>query len=74
MIGLGRGLVSLISQMGSSFSIDGKFDCLVHAFSKPNSTSEMNFSSKDVVSGSGSKMNSQMGSSLFVGQPKLSIS
>ncbi|CAN6697682.1 unnamed protein product [Malus baccata var. baccata] len=50
MIGLGRGPVSLISQMSSS--IDGKFSsCLVHAFSGFNSSSTMSFGIEAVVSG-----------------------
>ncbi|KAK9911436.1 hypothetical protein M0R45_035345 [Rubus argutus] len=50
MIGLGRGSMSLISQMDSS--IDGKFSyCLVPAFSKLNSSSKMSFGNNAVVSG-----------------------
>ncbi|KAM1262865.1 hypothetical protein ACFX13_028612 [Malus domestica] len=50
MIGLGRGPVSLISQMSSS--IYGKFSsCLVHTFSGFNSSSTMSFGIEAVVSG-----------------------
>ncbi|XP_061999143.1 aspartic proteinase CDR1-like [Rosa rugosa] len=50
VIGLGRGSMSLISQMDSS--IDGKFSyCLVPAFSPLNSSSKMSFGNNAVVSG-----------------------
>lgn len=50
MIGLGRGSMSLISQMDSS--INGKFSyCLVPSFSQLNSSSKMSFGNNAVVSG-----------------------
>ncbi|CAN6586413.1 unnamed protein product [Malus baccata var. baccata] len=63
MVGLGCGLESLISRMGSS--IDGKFSyCLVDE-TKPKTTSKMNFSSLGIVSGFG-----MLSNPLFSGEPK----
>ncbi|KAF7836461.1 aspartic proteinase CDR1-like [Senna tora] len=51
IVGLGRGAVSLVSQMGAS--IQGKFSyCLVPIFSEKN-TSTLNFGQNAVVSGPG---------------------
>ncbi|KAF7836462.1 aspartic proteinase CDR1-like [Senna tora] len=51
IVGLGRGAISLVSQMGSS--IEGKFSyCLVPIFSEKN-TSKLNFGQNAVVSGRG---------------------
>ncbi|XP_050280899.1 aspartic proteinase CDR1-like [Quercus robur] len=52
VVGLGRGAISLVSQLGSS--IDGKFSyCLIPFTSHGNTTSKLNFGSNAVVSGSG---------------------
>ncbi|XP_030964232.1 aspartic proteinase CDR1-like [Quercus lobata] len=52
IVGLGRGAISLVSQLGSS--IDGKFSyCLIPFTSHGNTTSKLNFGSNAVVSGSG---------------------
>jgi hypothetical protein len=52
IIGLGRGALSLVSQLSSS--IDKKFSyCLVPIFSKDNTSSKLNFGNAAVVSGTG---------------------
>jgi hypothetical protein len=52
IIGLGRGALSLMSQLSSS--IDKKFSyCLVPIFSKDNTSSKLNFGNAAVVSGTG---------------------
>ena len=52
IVGLGRGAISLTSQLGSS--IDGKFSyCLIPLTSQGKTTSKLNFGSNAVVSGSG---------------------
>jgi len=52
VVGLGRGLVSLINQLGPSMG--GKFSyCLVPALSQPNSSGKLNFGNTAVVSGPG---------------------
>ncbi|KAK2441548.1 aspartic proteinase CDR1 [Trifolium repens] len=52
IVGLGRGRLSLISQLSSS--IGGKFSyCLVPYFSKPHTSSKLHFGNRATVSGPG---------------------